>query len=176
MNKKKFIKILCSLDSIIASVVLIVLVAITLWSVFMRYFIQSPIRWTEEISLGLFVWAIFLGCSVAIRKNMHIAISFLVDFFPKKVQRVVDICVVIFSYVIFIVLFILGVQFSIQAMHKITPALRWPYTTIALAMPIGCIYMIMSLTVRQIRTKFGLIDDPSDEEETEHQKNNSKDV
>ncbi len=162
--KKKLLKIFCSLDLIVGSVLLIVLVALTLWGVFMRYFMQNPLKWTEEVSLGLFVWCIFLGTSVAIRTNMHISISFIVDLFPKKVQRYIDILVIILSYVIFIALLILGIQFSKQAMLKITPALRLPYTIIAISMPISAVFMLISHTTRQMRTKFGLIEVDDDEE------------
>lgn len=55
------------------------LVALVSANVFARYVLEIGILWTEEVSRLLFVWVVFLGSYVALRRKAHMAIDILVE-------------------------------------------------------------------------------------------------
>ena len=54
-------------------------IAVSLYSVFMRYVMGSSQSWATEIYTMLLVWAIFIGFSTALRDDKHIAIDMVYD-------------------------------------------------------------------------------------------------
>ena len=149
---KKITKFLYHVDEYLANFCGAALVVVTLLGIFMRYVMSDPLKWTEEVSLGLFVWYIFLGAGCTFKNGMNVTIDFLVDLFPERVQRVVGILVKIISYAVMIAMFVFGCQFCVQTRFKITPVLRLPYTVIAAALPIGFGLMLVYQTIGIVRT------------------------
>jgi TRAP-type C4-dicarboxylate transport system permease small subunit len=49
--------------------------ACVLMQVFFRYFLDSPLTWSDELARYLFVWCAFLGWVIAARRRSHLAIS-----------------------------------------------------------------------------------------------------
>jgi TRAP-type C4-dicarboxylate transport system permease small subunit len=50
--------ILLNLDAIITGAALIATTSLVLLNVFMRYFLNSPLTWSEEVATTCFVWTI----------------------------------------------------------------------------------------------------------------------
>jgi TRAP-type C4-dicarboxylate transport system permease small subunit len=70
------------LNSIIEKVVIILMFIVTLLTtvgVFSRYLFGVPIVWLYELTLVFFVWTIFLGCSVAFKRQEHIYLDFVLS-------------------------------------------------------------------------------------------------
>src|SRR5690554_8231403 len=108
MMKEKLKSIIFNLDDIIAGVFLSALVVVTAIKMFMRYVAGDPLKWTEEVSLALIVWVVFLGASSVMKRNSHISIDFFVDFLPQKVRKYFDGLVIIVNLIVLGYLVILG--------------------------------------------------------------------
>ena len=52
--------ILKNLDAIVTSVTLLSCVILVNANIIMRYFFSMPIKWSEEVVTGLFVWTCFI--------------------------------------------------------------------------------------------------------------------
>jgi TRAP-type C4-dicarboxylate transport system permease small subunit len=63
----------------LAGLLLLALAAVTLAQVFSRYLFAVSLVWVEEAARFLFIWVIWLGATVALRRGQHIAFTFLVD-------------------------------------------------------------------------------------------------
>jgi len=146
-NKSRItLKILGSLDIAVASVMLIILVALTFAGVIMRYLIGRPLTWLEEVQLACMVWIVFAAGGAAFRTGNHVAIEILVDALPKKLQKMME-------YVIgLIVVFVLGSLF-VQSIGFIrlfvssgrsTSMLKIPYALIYGIAPVSYILMLIS--------------------------------
>src|SRR5258705_2382166 len=59
--------------------------------VFSRYVIGSTFTWYDEIARLLFVWIVFLGAAVGVRRTAHFRLHLLVDRLPAGVRRVADV-------------------------------------------------------------------------------------
>ncbi len=92
-----------NIETAIASVFLVAMLALGAVQITCRYLPISPFVWTEELILYLFVWVVFLTVSYAIRSDDHIRITFLKAILPPKAQIGLDIL----SYICFILFAVL---------------------------------------------------------------------
>ena len=77
-----------------------VLAFVVFYQVFTRYFLGDPAGWTEEIARYLLVATVFIGASMAVRRNNHIQVDAFYRWMPKRLARtlstVVDVIRVLF--------------------------------------------------------------------------------
>ena len=70
--------------------------------IFARYLFKSPLTWSYDLTMTLYVYAIMLGACYTLRHNEHINFSMLYDAFSPKVQlwlRVIGNLVVVLIFV-----------------------------------------------------------------------------
>lgn len=91
-------------SAIVCNLLLTAIVFVTVMQVFLRYFVNSPTSWSEEISLLFLIWYGLLTVAIAIRRNEHISITFFRDALPPKWGSALDyfaqICVLGFMFVL----------------------------------------------------------------------------
>jgi TRAP-type C4-dicarboxylate transport system permease small subunit len=73
-------------EILLAALIAVTVAAATAQVVF-RYGVQASLTWSEELARYAFIWAIFIGTSVAARRGQHIAVDSLVKTLPRVVQR-----------------------------------------------------------------------------------------
>ncbi|MFT4173710.1 MAG: TRAP transporter small permease [Rhodocyclaceae bacterium] len=126
-----------------AQLVTVLIVAITTLAVFMRYALNDPLQWVEEVLVTLFVWMIMLGAASAMRVRGHVSIDAITGLLPPGGQRAVRVFNDVLSIVILVALGWLGLQLTLDAGDKITPILSLPYAYIDVAVPVGCFWMAL---------------------------------
>ena len=87
-----------------AFAMLVVMTVLIFVDVFCRYLLGFSIFWADEVSLILMIWFTFIALAVGVRKKNHIAIDFILNALPDKVQtkivaRVVDTFTFIFGVI-----------------------------------------------------------------------------
>ena len=145
--ERKWLKILCNLDLLFGSIILIVLVFITCAAVFMRYVVKSPFLWIEEIQAFCQVWMVCFGGSVAFRLGNAITIDIFVDKMPEKLKKAVGYLGDLIVVLVLIYLIIQAREYIVQVFQRsgrATPVLRIPYSVIYGIAPYGCILMILN--------------------------------
>lgn len=88
---KKFWKTFEFLEDIVSGGLLFIGVSVIFYGVFMRYVMNAPKSWVDEISQYLIIWGTLIGTSVALRNDHHIKVDMLFDRFPLKVQYYVTL-------------------------------------------------------------------------------------
>lgn len=147
MRKRHWIKLVCNVDLLLGSAILIGLVLITSISVFMRYILKSPLLWQEEVSAFCQVWLVFLGGSVAFRTGGIVAIEIVVDAIRPRLRRYFEYLI---DFVVVFTLTYLALQsraYIVQVFlrsGRATPILRIPYATLYGIAPYGCVLMLLS--------------------------------
>ncbi|MBP2294553.1 TRAP transporter small permease [Azospirillum rugosum] len=71
----------------IMALMLAVMVALVFGNVVLRYIFNSGIVAAEEIARLMFVWLVFLGATLALRRNQHLGLDFLQARLPASVRR-----------------------------------------------------------------------------------------
>lgn len=142
MNIKDLIHKILNIDIIISGIALIILVLITFCGALMRYLLNNPIIWQEEVQIGLAIWVIFFGASAAFRYSNHIAIDMIVDMFPKKIQKIIECFIAIVTILILFFILVNGKNLILQFIktNRTTNILHIPSQYIYCAIPIGCFF------------------------------------
>lgn len=158
MGKKRFWSYLLNLDLVLTGIVFAILVVVTFAGVIMRYFVNNPFVWLEEVQLACFVWIAFLGGGAAFRTGNHVAIEFIVDRLPTGLRKVVEVLIYLVVIIVLGYFFIQGSNLVNQMANtgRTTNILKIPYKIIYSAFPIGCILMIINFTIESFKTIFNL--------------------
>ena len=126
------------IDDVIATIALTGILFITIVSVFYRFVLENPFAWAEEVTLGLFVWLVFIGVSSAIKRGGHIGIDYFVEKLPRPLKLVaIGIRAAAIYFVLIFGFIYLGYDLMSQAASKVTPVLGISYQWIDLAVPLG---------------------------------------
>lgn len=67
------------------------LVLVVTFNVIARYCFQTGLLWAEEVSRLIFVWVVFLGSYLALRRKSHMAIDLVFRAIPATQQRVMTV-------------------------------------------------------------------------------------
>ena len=143
------VKILANLDIAVACVVLCAVVAITFLGVVFRYVLNKPFMWMEEAQLMCMVWLVYGAAGAAFRLRSHVIIEMLVDLFPQKAQKAVEIFVgiVILCAILYFFIQSIGyVQLFIMN-RRVSGILRIPYRYVYAIVPLSCVLMIVNFIV-----------------------------
>lgn len=76
-----------NLEEVLSGSLLIIGLAICLYGVIMRYFVNQPQAWVEEIYKYFVIWGILIGGSMALRENHHISVDLLYDALPGPLKK-----------------------------------------------------------------------------------------
>lgn len=129
-------------------IMLVLLVGIVSVSVFYRYALNDSIAWSSEAARYLCIWIGFLAASVAMRRQMHIGLTILIDRLGYKERRVIGILshAAVFVFLVFVSW--LGFRLAARQMMQTSPALMLPMGLAYLSIPVSAVLMgIQSLSL-----------------------------
>ena len=135
-----------SLDLYVACIALACLVVLTVTGVAMRYLINRPIYWMEEVQLWCFVWVVFLGSCAVARMGSHIAIDAIVSLFPTGLRKLAGALSLLATIA---ALSFLGYCscFHVKQMFdrtRLTNILGIPYALIYIVVPLSCLIICLT--------------------------------
>jgi TRAP-type transport system small permease protein len=127
----------------LAKVLMIAMVLITFTNVVLRYGFNSGIVWSEEVSLLLAVWFIFIAMSLGVKQKLHIHISlFRPDRIPAWFDRALWQVRNVVVFLVGLVMLVDGWKLVGFTMKSIMPATKWPAGLLYLVLPICSIVII----------------------------------
>lgn len=119
MKKKSLIKrILTNLDAVICGVTLTLCVILVNANVIFRYFLNNPIKWTDEVVTGLFIWTVFMGSAYAHRKHAHLGVDIVVNLIHGKTRKTIEFVMDIIQILILILLTYISAQYVCNLIWK----------------------------------------------------------
>lgn len=68
-NTLKLIDLVTTISAVIGGVMIAVMTAIVTFAVITRYILDQPIGWSEEVSIYLMIWAVFLGAAYTLKQK-----------------------------------------------------------------------------------------------------------
>jgi TRAP-type C4-dicarboxylate transport system permease small subunit len=83
-----------ALSQVVEGLLLVMMVVLCLdvfLGVFSRYVMGRTFTWYDEIARLLFVWIVFLGAAVGVRRSAHFRLHLVLDRFPPGVRRVAHV-------------------------------------------------------------------------------------
>jgi TRAP-type C4-dicarboxylate transport system permease small subunit len=147
---KIFSKILVPINKLIRILMILsfsIMVILIFGQIIFRYVLFRPIPWAEEAARFFFVWATFLGASVAVKNRAHINVSFFVDKVSenyKKYEKPLILSIYIICIIFLSIIVIYGLRISCLVTKQTSPALQLPMVYPYLAIPIGIFMMVIN--------------------------------
>ncbi|MBJ7537433.1 TRAP transporter small permease [Marinomonas transparens] len=112
-------------DSIGALFFLIAFVGF-LVQIFYRYALNDPIRWTEEVIMIVFIWAVFWAAAFMVPIKNHVTLEVVYSVVPKKTKRIFAIISMFTIILAFIILIPATIEYLDFLTRKKSPVLRLP--------------------------------------------------
>ena len=145
-NENKVVKCLSQVDFIVSSIALVILILATFIGVPMRYIMNKPFVWLEEVQSACLVWIVFGAAGAAFRAGNHVAIEMVVDRLSPAVQKIVHILITCVVIGIIGFLFVQSIGFINMFVRsgRATPILKIPYKYVYIICPVSFILQIVS--------------------------------
>lgn len=124
-------------------VLMAVLVADVFLGVYSRYVMRATFQWYDEVARLCFVWMIFLGSAVAVRRGAHFRLHLLIDRLGANARRRVDLLVTLIVIAFAVVLLAGGLAIAPLARRQVTDALEVSMLWFYGALPVGGALMIV---------------------------------
>jgi TRAP-type C4-dicarboxylate transport system permease small subunit len=122
---------------------MVVLVADVFLGVWSRYVMRATFQWYDEVARLCFVWMIFLGAALAVRRGAHFRLHLLIDRFGAGNRRRLDLLVAVIVVAFAAVLVAGGIAIAPLARRQVTDALEISMLWFYAALPVGGALMIV---------------------------------
>ena len=134
-------------NRLVCGVLLAASCALVFANVVMRYGFRQSFAWAAEFSRYLVVWLSFLASGLALRQGAHIAVETLPDALPGPAARLVRLLVVLLVGLFLVLLAWWGWGYAMFAWTQRSPVLRLSAGMVYLAVPVGCVLMLVHLAL-----------------------------
>ncbi|OHD13866.1 MAG: hypothetical protein A2Z96_07530 [Spirochaetes bacterium GWB1_48_6] len=127
----------------LSKLMMVAMVLITFVNVVLRYGFNSGLIWSEEVSLLLDVWFIFVAMSLGVKQDLHINLSLIAEHrMTERIDRVLTIIRGVVYLVIGLAMLVYGWKLAAMTMSSIMPATKWPAGLLYGILPISAIVII----------------------------------
>ena len=130
--------------------------------IFARYVLNHSLFWSEELARYLFIYLVFLGAAIVLRREGHIQVSFFVEQLSPRLRRAVavlgDLLLLGFAGIVFTQ----SVRLAAMVWTVPTAALLIPWTLVYLGIVLGMGAMVLVIlgTLRSHLTGRNSVDHP----------------
>ncbi|PIC76127.1 hypothetical protein CSV74_12710 [Sporosarcina sp. P19] len=155
--KDKILNTLEVFEEFVASFFFVIGSVVCLIGIFMRYVMNHPLVWTNEVFELLMVTAIFIGFGIALKDDQHIKVDLIYEKMPKSIKKVFNIISNLLGAIFSIYLAVMGVE-MVSVAHdqmSISIDLGIPLWITYLAMPIGMSLLGIYFVVKTYRAILG---------------------
>lgn len=132
--------VLQKIEVLIGAVLVAVILFVSALQIVFRYFLRSPLGWTNEVACYSLVWVTFLTLAHLYSKRRHVALTVVYNRLSKRGQAVVSI----FFSIVLIVGFLVLLPSCIDNMNYmiLSPALKIPQKYVYAVIPVSFILIV----------------------------------
>lgn len=123
-------------------IMIISMTAVMLYEVFLRYVIEAPTKWANELTLWIAGFVFLCSGLYAMQQRCHIRISLIYDVVPRPVRKTFDV-----MSTLFIVTFAAGLIFGSYKQVFVNKFYRWEMFGTAFDPPIPATIQPMILII-----------------------------
>lgn len=137
-----------ALNAGIVGTSLAAMLVVILALVISRYVVGTSVFWGEELARYLMFYMVNLGAALAVRHRQHPSITVIADHFKGPTSAVINGLVDVAVAVTLIIFLWQGYEMAQEEGLFSTPALRWSFFWVYLAIPIGAVASLLQLGSR----------------------------
>ena len=133
-----------------AALLVVAEVAILFLGICARSF-HRPIIWSDELASILFLWLAMLGAVVAVQRGEHMRLTFVVSTLSRRGQAWCETLAIGAMFLFLLLMLHSAYDYTEDQSFVEMPALGWPGTVRALAVPVGFVLALLSCALRLAR-------------------------
>ena len=122
----------------------------------LRYFFNTAITESEELSRFLFIWIVFTGAMVALKQGKLVSITALSDALKGKSKLLLLAIQKLLVWFVIVFTLYSGILFTMQSTTHRSPGLRLNFGYVAVSVPImafGMLLIEVTDTYKSIKSK-----------------------
>ncbi len=120
--------------------------------VIMRYVLQSPLSWAEQVARFEFVWTVMLGIPVMFNRNVKISFDAILEAITGKAREWLEIALRVVGMGFSAFYFSAVLQLMIKTGDRMTPGIPLPYNSLYGAQAV-CAFLLFFVLLKQILEK-----------------------
>jgi TRAP-type C4-dicarboxylate transport system permease small subunit len=139
--------------SILSGSLILLIGGIVCYAVVMRYLLNKPIGWGEEVSTYLMIWAAFLGAGYTMQMDGHIGVDVIVGRLPARAQKFLGLGKDLVGIAFLTVLTVKGLEecaLSMKLGQTSISELSIPMVIPHLSVPAGAILLGLQVVVKSL--------------------------
>lgn len=82
----KFLDGLESVEKVFLAVTAAIMVIVIAYQVVLRYVFNASNAWSEELARYLFIYDVFIGSAIALRKNSHLQVDVFLNLMKERIK------------------------------------------------------------------------------------------
>ncbi len=114
-----------------------------LLGVYSRYVLERTFVWYDEVARACFIWLVFLGAALAVRRGAHFGLHVFVDMMAPRLRRAVSLLTPLAVIAFSSTLIVQGWALMQVGAQQTTAVMTMPVSWIYAAMPVGGALMIL---------------------------------
>ena len=138
-------RVLVSIETCAAGVLLITVSVVVLLQVLMRYLFAYPNPWSEEVSRFCFIWLSLLGASLAVEHRAHFRFDQVTKKLDARLKRAVETGAKVLVLTFALLLIATGVALMDLTVSERSPALNLPVALVYAAAPVSGVLMAVHM-------------------------------
>lgn len=153
-------------ETYLATVALAILTLLIVYQVFMRYVMNNPTSWAEEIAAFALVWFVYSSGSYAVRYQRHVRFNALIDRLGHHVpiaQRIIRIIVFLLWLGFLVIMTIYSIEMVMQqfARGQTAPSSRIPMYLVYIGLPLGLTLMAFRVIQHTVAAVIDIVRNPN---------------
>jgi TRAP-type C4-dicarboxylate transport system permease small subunit len=140
---RRVLEVLALATGYLCALLMAVLSVVVFLGVFSRYLINDPWQWTEEAARITFLWVVFLGASVGVRRGLHFRFTLLLDNLRPAWKRPLELFANLWVIFFAGIMAVKGFSFAVLNFAQLTPTLVIPWGWVYMAVPLSGALMIL---------------------------------
>jgi len=137
----------------------IMAVVVVLWAVFfvcviaqvfVRYVLQLPLPWTDEVARYTFIWSSFLSASVILGRGQHFSIDVVVARLPRRAIWLIELIGTALCLAFTLMLMQKSVVWTWRLAYARSSVLELPLGVVYAVLPFSAGYMSIHLVGRVV--------------------------
>jgi TRAP-type C4-dicarboxylate transport system permease small subunit len=129
----------------VAALLLAATVLLSFVQVIARYVLLISTPWTEELARLFFVWAVFLGAAIGVKRNLHTRVDFLFVRLRPRVSALLLAGMDLLLAGMAVVMLVYGGQLVLSTRADFTTSLGYPRNWFYIPVPLSGIMMLWYL-------------------------------
>jgi TRAP-type C4-dicarboxylate transport system permease small subunit len=140
---RRFIDYLEKTKTIFITVLMFSLLVVVFLQIFTRFILLKPLMWTEEVARFCFIWLIFVGASINVRKRAHFALELFSSKLSPRSRIYITFLIHTLVGIFALSLLVLGWTFFKVGIIRVSPTIDISMAYVYAAIPLSGIFMLI---------------------------------